>query len=56
MIAISFNVHIMDDEILESDEMFRLSIKSNSLPNSVSVDDPNEATVTIVDDDCKFCK
>ena len=42
----------MDDNILESNETFQLSINTSSLPNRVTVDNPNEITVTIVDNDC----
>jgi len=56
MTTILFDAHIKDDEILERNEIFQLIIKSNSLPNGVTIDNPTEATVTIVDNDCKFCK
>ena len=53
MTEASFTVTIMDDKILESNETFQLSINTSSLPNRVTVDNPNEVTMTIVDDDCK---
>ena len=54
MTEVSFNVTIMDDNILESNETFQLSINSSSLPNRVTVDNPSVVTVTIVDNDCKL--
>ena len=56
MTGASFIVTIMDDNILESNERFQLSINTSSLPNRVTVDNPSEVTVTIVDDDCKLIK
>ena len=49
----TFNVPINDDNILE-DENFMLTINSYSLPDGVTHGTPNEATVTIVDDDGKI--
>ena len=54
MTEVSFNVTIMDDNILESNETFQLSINSSSLPNRVTVDNPSVVTVTIVDNDRKL--
>ena len=48
-----FDVLITDDNILEEIENFTLTINSSSLPTNVTVGDPNEATVTIVDNDRK---
>ena len=53
MTKVSFSVGITDDSILESNEMFQLSINSSSLPNRVTVNNPNNVTVTILDNDCK---
>ena len=50
----SFNVDIKDDRILESNEMFKLSINSNTLPNRVNISNPSKVTVTIADNDGKF--
>ena len=44
----------MDDRLLESNETFQLSIISNELPNRVTINNPSEVTVTVVDDDCKL--
>jgi len=51
--SITFNVPIIDDNILEGNEIFHLTIDPSSLPEDVSVGSPVLATVTIVDDDCK---
>ena len=47
----SFNVSINDDNILENDEDFILTIMSGTLPDGVTRDGDGQATVTIVDDD-----
>ena len=49
----SFNVSINDDNILENTEMFTLDINPSTLPNRVTVGNPGEATVTIMDTDSK---
>ena len=51
MTEVSLDVNIMSDRLLESDEMFQLSINSSLLPNRVIVGNPSEVTVTIVDND-----
>ena len=48
-----FNVSINDDDIVEGNENFNISIDPFLLPNGVSVGDPSQTTVIIVDDDCK---
>ena len=45
------NILINDDNILEDDETFNLTINQSSLPDLVAVVDRSQATVTIVDDD-----
>ena len=45
-----FNVAIKEDNILEGNESFNLTINP-SLPNKVNVTNPDQATVTIVDND-----
>ena len=50
----TFNVPITDDMILEGDENFMLTIDGTSLPDGVAPGIPDEATVTIVDNDCKL--
>jgi len=42
---------IRDDNIVEDDETFSLIIDPSSLPRSVSIGSPGEATVTIKNDD-----
>ena len=50
----TFDVPIIDDSILEGNEDFIITINSSSLPSDVNVGTPGEATVNIVDDDCKL--
>ena len=54
MTKVSFNVNIMDDNLLEIDEMFKLRITSSSLPNRVIVNSPSEVTVAIMDIDSEL--
>ena len=54
MTSASFNVPIIDDNVLESDEHIFLRIDSSSLPSRFIVTDPSQATLTIVNDDCKL--
>ena len=49
----TFDVSITADNIYEHNENFMLIINSSSLSNGVMLGDPDQATVTIVDDDCK---
>ena len=49
----TFDVPINDDNILEGNETFMLTIDSSSLPDRVTRGDPGQATVTIVDNDRK---
>ena len=51
MTSVSFNISIHDDNMLEGDESFILNINANILPVSITVDDPGQATVMIVDDE-----
>ena len=46
----SFQLPITDDDVFEGNEHFSLTIKSTS-PSVVSIGDPNQANVTILDDD-----
>ena len=52
MTSVPFDIPITDDVIQEGNENFMLTIDP-SLPTYVSVGDPSEATVTIVDNDGK---
>ena len=45
----SFDVPITDDNVVEDDETIDLTIQSTSLPNRVSVTNPLQATITIMD-------
>ena len=49
-ITATFNVPINDDNILEGNENFMLTINS-SLPNGVTRGTPSQATVIIMDND-----
>ena len=48
------NIVITDDNILEDDETFNLTIDQFTLPDGVVVADPSQVTVAIVDDDGEF--
>ena len=54
MTMFPFDIPINDDEIYEGDEDFMITIDPSTLPTDVSVGDPGEATVTIVDDDSEL--
>lgn len=45
------NVPIVHDNVLEKDEKFILNINSSSLPSNIIAGNPDQATVTIEDDD-----
>ena len=49
--TVIFNILINDDNILEGNENFILTINASSLSNGVTRDGPYQATVTIVDND-----
>ena len=50
----TFDVPINDDNILEGNENFMLTINSSSLLTDVTRGDPGQATVTIMDNDRKL--
>ena len=50
----SFNITITDDTLVEGKENFTLSVDQSSLPDTVSIGDHHETTVTILDNDCKL--
>ena len=52
--SVPFDVIIIDDNMLELIEQFDLTIISSSLPNGFTVDNPSQATVTIIDDDSEY--
>ena len=53
MTIASFNFSVTNDSIFEGNEDVEIEIVSASLPNEVVVSDPDQATITIVDDDGK---
>ena len=52
-ISVPFNISVNDDNIFEDREIFMLTINS-SLPNDVVYGNPDQATVIIMDNDCKL--
>ena len=50
----TFNIPINNDDTLEGNENFMLTIDKVSLPPDVTCGNPGEVEVTIVDDDCKW--
>ena len=50
----TFKISINNDNLHEDNENFILTIDETSLPPNVTRSDPGDATVTIMDDDCKF--
>ena len=53
MTSVPLGVPIIDDNILENNEQFRLNF-SNTLPDRVTVGNPSQTTVTITDNDGKI--
>ena len=45
---------ISDNNQPEDDETFYLIINSFSLPHNITITDPGQAIVIILDDDCKL--
>ena len=54
MTTATFDIPITDDNILEGDEDFMITINGTALPPGVTPGDPDEATVTITDNDRKL--
>ena len=48
-----FDIPIVDDNFSEANETFTVSIINNSLPFGLKLEDPDNAVLTIVDNDCK---
>ena len=48
-----FKVPIIDDDIYEDTESFKITIDPSSLPSDVIVEYPSEVTVFVIDDDGK---
>ena len=53
MTTASFDVLITDNNILEGNMNFSVAIDPSSLPSRVDVSNPDQASVTIIDDDGK---
>ena len=51
--SLPFHDYPINDEIVEKDEFFNISIDPSSLPDGVFLGDPCQATVTIRDNDSK---
>ena len=49
----TFDVPINDDNKVEGNEIFNVTIDLFSLPSAVTTSIPLQATVTVADDDCK---
>ena len=49
----SFDISITNDSIFEGNEDVKIEIVNASLSNRILVSDPDQATITIVDDDGK---
>ena len=50
---ISFNIMIYDDDVLEGNENFTLTMNAESLPDGITIDDPNTVIMIIRNDDSK---
>ena len=49
--TVLFNISIIDDNVTEGNEYFRLFINTETLPLGVLLGHPSSAVVTIIDDD-----
>jgi len=49
--SVPFDIPINDDDLVEGNEDFDLTIIRNTLPDGVTRGNPGSATVTIVDDE-----
>ena len=54
MTIASFDIPITDDNIFEGNEDVKVEIIGSSLSDGIVVGDPDQVTVTIVDDDSKM--
>ena len=52
--SVIFNVSINDDDLLEDEETFNLTITSSSLPRGIFINNPAQVTVTIMDDEGNY--
>ena len=53
-ISVVLSIPISNDDLLEGNEKFSLTIHATSMPDRVDIGNPDQATVTIVDDDGKY--
>ena len=53
MTEVAISIAITSDDVFEGNENFTLTIDSALLPSYVTIGNPGEATVTILDDDRK---
>ena len=51
MTNVSLNISIIDDDVLENNENFYLSIDEDSLPTSITTGSTDRTIVNILDDD-----
>ena len=52
--SVSFDIALTDDNILEKNEFFNLTIDTPLLPNGFTVGSPGQAIVTIINNDSKL--
>ena len=53
-VHMEFDIPIYDNNLCEPNKTIPLFIGTSSLPDRVSIGNPGEAKVTIIDDDCEF--
>ena len=53
---VSFDVNIIDDDLMENSETFRITIYDLSVPYGITLGFYTSAEVTIVDNDSKFLR
>ena len=51
-----FDIPIVDDILSEANETFTVSIMNSSLPFGIHLEGPDNAVLTIVDNDCKYIR
>ena len=54
MTKVSYDIIILNDNVLEGDETFYVFINPATLPRDVTVGDINQAGITIINDDSKW--
>ena len=54
VVRVAFNISITNDDILENNENFNVTFNPSSLPSYVTIGDPGQTIVMIVDNDCKY--